>query len=441
VTGFTSQSAQVSIPFTVKNEGLYEVTIGYHSAYGDKGFNFQVNGGPVAAGTFKDTKSQWSNVSAGKFQLPAGKNTAVVLDGWGYYEVDYIDVSSASVDPPQPPPNTLVDAKATATTRKLMTFLVDTFGKKVIAGTQVRNPTLDAVAYAEKASGKQPALIEGGLLDYSPTFVERAGNVTNGYVEAVGNWAAATGNGTKGRGLVALCWHWNSPCDLMDTKDHPNSSHPWYQAFYTKNTNYNLQYALANPNSPQYIKLIRDLDTIAIELAKLNKMDVPLLWRPLHEASGGWFWWGAYGAGPFKQLWKLMFSRFTEVHKLHNLIWVYTADPAHHDWYPGDDMVDIVGADIYEAKGSSMDGTWEQFKTQYEAKKLITLSETGGIVVPDSVRSYQTMWSWFNTWDITKYDITAADVNAVYNDQSILTLDQVPNWRGESKQSPAIVHI
>ena len=70
-----------------------------------------------------------------------------------------------------------------------------------------------------------------------------------------------------------------------------------------------------------------------------------MLWRPLHEASGGWFWWGAHGPDPFKQLWELMFRRFTEVHELHNLIWVYTADPtAHHDWYPGDDMVDVVGA-------------------------------------------------------------------------------------------------
>ena len=46
--------------------------------------------------------------------------------------------------------------------------------------------------YALKASGKSPALIEGGLLDYSPSFVERAGNVTNGYVEASGLLARPT---------------------------------------------------------------------------------------------------------------------------------------------------------------------------------------------------------------------------------------------------------
>jgi mannan endo-1,4-beta-mannosidase len=221
------------------------------------------------SGTFKNTGTAWGVVSAGKFKLHAGANKAVVLDGWGYFEIDYIDVSVSSVAPPKPPPNKLADPQATTATRKLMSFLIDTFGKKVLAGTQVRNPTLDAVAYALKASGKRPALVEGGLLEYSPSFVDRAGNVSNGYIEAVGKWAKTAGNG---HGLVALCWHWNSPCDLMDTTAHPDSSHPWYQAFYTKNTNFNLSYALANPQSEQYTKLLRDLDTIAIQLQKMSDL-------------------------------------------------------------------------------------------------------------------------------------------------------------------------
>jgi hypothetical protein len=129
--------------------------------------------------------------------------------------------------------------------------------------------------------------------------------------------------------------------------------------------------------------------------------------------------------------------------------------------YPCVTFVLLLALDIYEPSGASMDGIWEAFKTQYEGKKLMTLSETGGIVVPDSVRSYKTMWrcvygccryriysvfyacicneqyaiiiycaptntcslrivhcvlfiapSWFNTWDITKYNISEADVDA-----------------------------
>ena len=426
VTGFTSSGGNVAIAFTVPSDGLYDIEIGYHAGYGDKGFQVAVNGGAALDGTFKDTGTAWGRVSAGKFALTAGQNKATILNGWGYFEVDFIDVSSAAAQPPKPPPKMLCDPMATTAARKMMSFLVDTFGHKVISGTQVRGPSLSAVSSALNASGKQPALIEAGLLDYSPSFVERAGNVTNGFVEAAGHWATTAG---KGRGLLALCWHWNSPSDLMDTVAHPDPDHPWFQAFYTKNTNFDLSKAFANPMSPQYSKLLSDLDTIAVQLKKLAALDLPVLWRPLHEASGGWFWWGAHGPDCFKKLWTLMFTRFTQVHDLHNLIWVYTADAAHSDWYPGHAMVDVVGADIYEPTGATMDSTWEGLKAQYEGQKLITLSETGALIVPDAVRTYKTMWSWFNTWDITAYNITEQEIRTVYTDPDVLTLDTLPDWR------------
>ena len=432
VTGFESAACNVAITFTVPSDGLYDLTIGYHVAAGsgDKGFEIIVNGAAALDGTFTNTGAAWGTVSAGKFNLKKNKekegeanNNATILNGWGYFEVDYIDVTASSVDPPKPPPKTLCDPEATPSAHKLMSFLVDTFGKKVLSGTQVRGPSLSAVTFAQNASGKQPALLEAGLLDYSPSFVARAGNVTNGFVEAAGKWAQG------GNGLLAMCWHWNSPCDLMDTTAHPDKAHPWYQAFYTKNTRFNLSYALVNPTSPQYTKMISDLDVIAIQLTKLAALDLPVIWRPLHEASGGWFWWGAHGPDCFKALWTIMFDRFTQMHGLHNLIWVYTADPAHSEWYPGDTMVDVVGADIYEPTGSTMDSTWESFKAAYEGKKLITLSETGALIVPDAVRTYKTFWSWFNSWDITSYNITSDDVKTVYNDPDVLTLEELPDWR------------
>ena len=57
-------------------------------------------------------------------------------------------------------------------------------------------------------------------------------------------------------------------------------------------------------------------------------MDVPVLWRPLHEASGGWFWWGAKGPEPFKQLWELMFQRFTQVHARSLIMFPVLTNPA-----------------------------------------------------------------------------------------------------------------
>ena len=60
-------------------------------------------------------------------------------------------------------------------------------------------------------------------------------------------------------------------------------------------------------------------------------------------------------------------------------------------------MVDVVGADIYEPSGSTMDGTWEEFKAQFEGKKLVTLSETGGIIVPGMFSKHQMFHRMFQT--------------------------------------------
>lgn len=153
-----------------------------------------------------------------------------------------------------------------------------------------------------------------------------------------------------------------------------------------------------------------------------------LLCRPLHEAWGKWFWWGASGPKAFKALWSLMHQRFIEHHNLHHLIWVYTANPSYPEWYPGGDMVDVVGMDIYGSPGASNDPQWEGIKAQFDGNKLITLAETGPIVVPTAVEAFQTMWSYFNTWDITGYSITEEEVRQVYDSAVVASLADVPEW-------------
>ena len=82
------------------------------------------------------------------------------------------------------------------------------------------------------------------------------------------------------------------------------------------------------------------MDIIANELLKFYNAGIPVLWRPLHEASGGWFWWGAKGKDAYQELWKIMFNRFTYKYGLHNLIWVSTHG-SNNDWFAGSDFVDV----------------------------------------------------------------------------------------------------
>lgn len=70
------------------------------------------------------------------------------------------------------------------------------------------------------------------------------------------------------------------------------------------------------------------------------------------------------------------------------------------EWYPGDDVVDILGLDIYEEKGqhSSYAHQFATVKELFNGKKMIALTENGGIPDPDKMIQDGAHWSWFMTW-------------------------------------------
>ncbi|OYP24988.1 hypothetical protein CG709_07350 [Lachnotalea glycerini] len=136
--------------------------------------------------------------------------------------------------------------------------------------------------------------------------------------------------------------------------------------------------------------LVRDIDVISGYLDKLQQADVTVLWRPLHEASGGWFWWGAQGPDSYKWLYKLMFERQTNYHKLNNLIWIWNGQD--QDWYPGDEYCDIVGTDIYAEKQSYSVLPDQFMKTvnYSDGTKMAALSENGVMMDPDMMEGDNT---------------------------------------------------
>jgi len=100
------------------------------------------------------------------------------------------------------------------------------------------------------------------------------------------------------------------------------------------------------------------LDEAAEGLLELQNAGVPVLFRPLHENNGAWFWWGNNprdGSVSAAPLWKDMYNYLTRSKGLHNLLWVFSASvpagPAMADvltHYPGNEYVDIVALDIYD---------------------------------------------------------------------------------------------
>jgi len=130
---------------------------------------------------------------------------------------------------------------------------------------------------------------------------------------------------------------------------------------------------------------------------------------------------GRQGPKPFVQLWRLLFDRLTNVHHLHNLIWVFTvgSNPA---WYPGDAYVDILGVDAYPGDHSDpLSNTWESLKSQFDGKKLLALSEFGGVPDIPRMRRFGVEWSYFVSWvgTIQPPGTPTKDLVRIYSDKSV----------------------
>ena len=406
VTGLQSASDTINWSFT-GTPGLYDLVIRFRSPFGQKGFAGSINGHGFS-GMFPSS-STFASFDTGLVQVTAGANTLQIGGGWNWYEIDRVDLNPVPAPlPPAPVPATLVDVQATFAARMLMKALVSDYGQHTWAGQHDSSE----INYIQGMTGRKPAIVEGDLMDYSPSRVQYQGMPAN-YTE---NYIALQGAGH----VLGLCWHWNAPTNLLNT-----DTEPWWSGFYTAATTFDVAAALANTNSVEYSLILRDIDAIAVQLKKVSSNNIPVLWRPLHEASGGWFWWGAQGPGPFKQLWRLLFNRLTNYHNLHNLIWVLTnEDP---DWYPGNDVVDIVGLDSYPSDPTdALSGDWQILQSQFDGVKLLTLSEFGGVPDAERMHVFGVWWSYFSPW--TGSYIEGAPTNTlmrIYQSPEVITLDEL----------------
>ncbi len=419
VTGFDSPSGSDAVQLQVDvPTGLYEMWVGYRSPFGEKGYNFRVDA-ESGSGMF-DQSTTFSQDRAGLFDLQPGVNTLRIEQSWGYYDVDYLEFRPYVPPAPAPVAPTLANSQADLATRQLMGYLTSQYGQKTLSGQQhdaSKNLPFPTQAYLNKSGGLIPAVRGSDFIEYSPSRIQHGANPRNESEETIA-WAQQTG------GVVTMSWHWNAPTDLIN-----QPGREWWRGFYTDATTFDLPGALANPSGADYQLLLRDIDAIAGELQKFETAGVPVVWRPLHEAQGGWFWWGAHGPDTFRQLWSLTYDRLTDYHGLDNLIWEFTSSAAEGDfldWYPGDDMVDMVGLDIYTDPSSSMSGQWTDMLEQYDGNKMIALSETGTLPNADQMAQWGIEWSYFSPWTNFWENFSAAEMQATLGHEDIITLDELP---------------
>ena len=309
------------------------------------------------------------------------------------------------------PSKALVNPNATKEAKNVFAFLHEQSGRKTLSGVQSSHSHKnDFVDFIHSKVGRHPALAgyDFLFLQYSPTpagwsWVQNYNDIS----AAKEQWAA--------NGLVNYMWHWNVPNSKADWDRGVNDYNFDGYAFYCDKTSFDIREAVKE-GTWQHDFIMKDIEEVAGYLQLLENENIPVIWRPLHEAAGNydlygpngaWFWWGRHGAEPCKQLWRLLYDQLVNVYGLDNLIWVWTVDVTrgaedqYLDWYPGDEYVDIVGVDIYESNTDAKERQYQALVDLTKGKKLVTISECGNIPDPKKCMEAGNKWSWFMVWCTT----------------------------------------
>lgn len=361
---------------------------------------------PADSGAAASTAESQAPAESGDGQLlsnPIALNSEgdIDMDTALAYETDYEAMKayfeSREVDPTKPVSE---NAQTNEKTMEVWNYLRSVYGKQVITCQQMMGNECyeDLVFY--NATNDLTA-----MKGYDFIFCTGSYHSDDMIDEAI-EWSKESG------GLCAFTWHWNVPKDI----DNPDGGY----AFYTSEITNFSQVNAVTPGTKEYETVIHDIDLIATKIQRMESEGVTILFRPLHEASGAWFWWGLQGRDSatnevFQKLWYMIYDRLENYHKLTNIIWVWNGQNPHTAIHPN--AFDIEGIDRYY---DQEDISAEALSTYYEkcygelagydkycaelagmdsTGKMMALTECGYIPDPEGIKAANTMWLYYMVWN------------------------------------------
>lgn len=361
---------------------------------------------PADSGAAASTAESQAPAESGDGQLlsnPIALNSEgdIDMDTALAYETDYEAMKayfeSREVDPTKPVSE---NAQTNEKTMEVWNYLRSVYGKQVITCQQMMGNECyeDLVFY--NATNDLTA-----MKGYDFIFCTGSYHSDDMIDEAI-EWSKESG------GLCAFTWHWNVPKDI----DNPEGGY----AFYTSEiTNFN-QVNAVTPGTKEYETVIHDIDLIATKIQRMESEGVTILFRPLHEASGAWFWWGLQGRDSatnevFQKLWYMIYDRLENYHKLTNIIWVWNGQNPHTAIHPN--AFDIEGIDrYYDQEDISAEALSAYYEKCYgelagydkycaelagmeSTGKMMALTECGYIPDPEGIKAANTMWLYYMVWN------------------------------------------
>lgn len=379
-----------------------------------------------ASGSGKFEKVTFKNI-----YIEKGKTAISVIPEDGGLDVDCLtltaseDISKLDLTISKP---ALSNKDSDYNAKALYQYLCESYGKQVLLGQHDTIGTSAETDMIYKTTGKYPAIRFGDLM----LATEKDSITTDTEMNIAMDWASKDG-------IVGYMWHWAAPDDKRE--------------YYADQTDFDIKKAVTKENiaelsledikklqkdgkvSKECVAVVQDIDTVSEKLSTLRDEGIAVLWRPLHEASNGDFWWGN-DKEAYKWLWKLMYERQTKYHKLNNLIWVWSAQNA--DWYVGDKYCDVLSCDVYDDGNKDAQVNIMLFLQSISKNKPITMSECGSFPDIQSIADEKAMWAFIGQWGgnylmtddgkLAEENNTAAELIKMYNNNLTLTRDKLPDF-------------
>lgn len=344
-------------------------------------------------------------------------------------EVTQITATYKDIDPAL-----LLDPNATPETVNLWNYLKSIYAQKMLTGCWTESQ-FGGNAKVVSCSGKTPAIWGQDMNSWYRNRTDQ--NWINTWNGNIAGFKIAYNRGQ----ILQVNWHWQMPSSKVNgiyTRD------AW-----GKDASGNSQMMstqqwsdIVTPGTALYNAMIEDIDYHVVNFLKKlvdkNGKPIPIIFRPLHEIDGGWFWWTCT-SDPTKtaKLYKILQDRIINYHGCHNLIWVYNPGvicnggswPPYQAselarrkaFYPGDAYCDITGIDLYDfdpavrgtynTTGKTYRDAWNVMKA-IAPSKMIALCESEGL--PDPVKSFNdptyAPWLYCLPWYSDSYTDSAAGV-------------------------------
>ncbi|MBR1591586.1 MAG: glycoside hydrolase [Ruminococcus sp.] len=435
LTGFKDDGSQ-SVKFTAKAPTNQHYDLSF-SISAEKSVTCSVSVNGKEVDKFKTRKNgKFTLITIYGIYLDKGE-AEIELTPKGNIKLDYLKFSNNTTlgKISYRTDETPVNSNASDSVKNLMEFFSDNYGEYIISAQYVSDSTNSELELVNHTTGKYPVIRCSALHNEGESFEGCKDDI-----KAAAEWY-------KNGGLVSLMWYWESPSKKSSV--------------YTEETDFSLSDAVTDIDisdmsqedirglygegqiSEQCYGLIRDMDSMAELLKELQEEDIPVLWRPLHEAYGDWFWWGADGEEAYSWLWQLMYDRYTEYFGLDNLIWIWNGQSSNT--LVAKNTFDIAAVDIYLDPDEDFGSRYEQFIAMQKivgADKLIAMSECSRQPDVDTAFRDNTVWLFSGQWygeyisdakgNYSEEYSPRADFARFYNSEGVLTLDEYKEMKANA---------